>query len=733
MTSCASDNPTSTTANPEAPQGNRLAGEVSPYLLQHKDNPVDWYPWGEEAFKRAREEDKPIFLSIGYATCHWCHVMEHESFEDSEVAALMNSTFINIKVDREERPDIDQVYMAVCQMLTGSGGWPLTIVMTPDKRPIFAATYIPKETNYGRIGMLELIPQISDAWTNKRAQLDESADSILENLNRISESTSEGSLPPQLINTAYAELANRYDSTEGGFGVAPKFPTPHNLIFLTRYWSASGDTKALSMVEHTLRQMRRGGIYDHIGFGFHRYSTDREWLVPHFEKMLYDQAMLVLAYTEAFEATSQPEFATVVRELLTYVQRDMTSSEGGFYSAEDADSEGVEGKFNVWSIEEVNTILGPKDAKIARTVWNLEASGNFSDEASGEESGLNIPHLAQPLAESASELGVDLDVLSTRIEQIRKKLFAARELRIHPLKDDKILADWNGLMIAAMARAGSSLGDDSYIKAAEKAGAFVMKSMRRPDGRLLHRHRNLHGHSNLHGHRNNETDIPAFLDDYAFLTWGFLELYAATLDAQHLETALELEKQTIALFADQESGGLFFSAMDNEQLLVRQKEIYDGAIPSGNSVAVANLLRLSRLTGDLQFKEKAKAIADSFASQVSRAPSAHSQLMAALLSMTRPSLEVVIVGPTNDPVTSELIRAAKSEYHPDVAIVHVPTGPAGKYIRKLAPFVESYTAIEGKPTAYVCRDFSCQLPSSDPAEIVKMMAEPPANQDDNVK
>ncbi len=480
---------------------NRLGSEQSPYLLQHADNPVDWYPWGEEAFEAARRENKPIFLSIGYSTCHWCHVMEHESFEDPEIARLLNAGFIAIKVDREERPDIDSIYMTVCQMMTGSGGWPLTIVMTPDKRPFFAATYLPKESRYGRSGMLDLLPRLREAWLNEPDRIEQAAQSVLEALNSSQGSTRGNDLDQAVLSAALEQARSRFDPRYGGFGTRPKFPTPHQLLFLLRSWHRDRDPATLEMVEKTLTAMRLGGIYDHVGFGFHRYSTDEKWLVPHFEKMLYDQAMLALAYTAAYQVTGKALYAQTVDEIFTYVLRDMTASEGGFYSAEDADSEGEEGKFYLWSEDDIRQILSPGDAEFVMASLNVLPVGNFHDEATGQNTGANILHLTAPLGESEQQQWDDL----------RGQLFSAREKRVHPSKDDKVLTDWNGLMIAALARAGQVLGRPAYTDAAEKAATFILGTLRddSPTGGLLLRYRG--GQAGITGH----------LDDYAFLNWAY--------------------------------------------------------------------------------------------------------------------------------------------------------------------------------------------------------------------
>ena len=464
-------------------QPNQLIDEKSPYLLQHAYNPVEWFPWSENAFKKASEEKKPIFLSIGYSTCHWCHVMEHESFEDLEVAELMNDTFVSIKVDREERPDLDNIYMTVCQLLTGGGGWPLTIIMTPDKRPFFAATYIPKQTRFGRIGMLELIPRIKVVWETRQNEVVESAEKIMEALYSLEKSAPGEGLDESILHETYKGLSTRFDPEHGGFNTEPKFPTPHNISFLLRYWKRTREEEALRMVEKTLQEMRRGGIYDHIGFGFHRYSTDKEWLVPHFEKMLYDQALLALAYMEAFQVTGKEIYSHTAKEIFEYVLRDMTSPDGGFYSAEDADSEGVEGKFYVWTEHEIRDVLNSDDADLIIRVYQIQKQGNYRDESTGKKIGTNILHLKEDISEIAEQLNLSVSALGDRIESARERLFKAREKRIHPHKDDKILTDWNGLMIAALARGAQVFQEHEYQSATEKATELVKMAITR--ARLL--------------------------------------------------------------------------------------------------------------------------------------------------------------------------------------------------------------------------------------------------------
>ena len=689
-------------------QHNRLIFEKSPYLLQHADNPVDWYPWGEEAFEKAQKEDKPIFLSIGYSTCHWCHVMAHESFEDPEVARLMNEVFVSIKVDREERPDIDNVYMMVCQMMTGGGGWPLTIVMTPDKKPFFAATYIPKETRFGRIGMLDLIPRIKELWTTQRNQVLSSARQITAHLKQMPQDAPGEELEESTLELTYDQLAERFDIQYGGFGSAPKFPTPHNLLFLLRYWKRSGNEKPLEMVEKTLQAMRLGGIYDHLGFGFHRYSTDSKWLVPHFEKMLYDQAMLALAYTEAYQATGKKEYEKTAREIFTYVLRDMTAAEGGFYSAEDADSEGEEGKFYLWTHEEIRQVLAGKEANLIIKLFNVKEDGNFAEEASGRKIRKNILHSTKSLKEFTTELKMSEQDLEKLFEAIRQKLFTYRGERIHPHKDDKILTDWNGLMITALARGARVFDEPRYAEAATGALDFILKNMRTPDGRLLHRY------------RDGEANIPAYLDDYVFLIWGLLELYETTFEVRHLQTALNLTKVSIGRFWDDNNGGFYFTADNGENILIRQKEIHDGAIPSGNSVAMLNLLQLGRITANPDFEERAAKIERAFSKNVKQLPSAHTQLMAAVDFGVGPSYEVVIVGnpKTND--TKEMLKAIRRQFIPNKVVILRPTGQESADIDNLVEFIKFQTSIEGKATAYVCVNYNCKYPTTDISKMLEL-------------
>jgi hypothetical protein len=687
---------------------NKLIKEKSPYLLQHAYNPVDWHAWNEEAFEQARAENKPIFLSIGYSTCHWCHVMEKESFEDAEVAEFMNEAFVSIKVDREERPDIDHVYMTVCQMMTGSGGWPLTIVMTPDKKPFFAATYIPKTSRFGRTGMMELIPRIREVWTNRHKDVLDSAENMTTALHSIEKEKPGELLDAGVFDKAYEELRQRYDTTYGGFSGAPKFPTPHNFFFLLRYWRRADSQEALEMVEKTLQEIRWGGIFDQIGFGFHRYSTDREWLVPHFEKMLYDQAMLALAYLETYQATGNTLYSDTAREIFAYVLRDMRSPEGGFYSAEDADSEGVEGKFYVWTEQELREILPPDEADMIVRAFHVEKNGNFREEASGKSLGANILYTGKSLSDIAFAMNLPAEELKKKIDLARSRLFEVRKKRVPPHKDDKILTDWNGLMIAALARGAQVLGDKAYSDAAEGAVEFILNRMRKPDGRLLHRY------------RQGEASIAAHLDDYAFLVCGLIETYEATFDPRFMKTALELNKDMVRHFWDQGVGGLYFTSDDAENLIVRKKEVYDGALPSGNAVAMLNLLRLGRFTGDADLEDRAFKLQRAFSEQVRQFPAGYTQFLSAVDFSLGASHEVVISGSLG---AKEMLDALRSRFSPNQVLLFRPAGEESAGIDAVASFAKNYASLNGKATAYVCSGRSCKEPTTEVKDLLAMLGQ----------
>jgi uncharacterized protein YyaL (SSP411 family) len=684
---------------------NRLQHEKSPYLLQHADNPVDWYPWGEEAFRKAKEEDKPIFLSIGYSTCHWCHVMEHESFEDPEVARLLNEHFVNIKVDREERPDIDELYMTVAQLLTGRGGWPLTVLMSPDQKPFFAATYIPKESRYGRPGMLELIPRIAEVWNTRREEVNTSSESILQALRRASQSRTAGDLLDEsILKRSYEELSEQFDEQHGGFGSAPKFPSPHNFLFLLRYWLRSGEERALKIVEKTLTEMRRGGIFDQVGYGFHRYSTDASWRVPHFEKMLYDQALLSLAYTETYQATGKDSYADTAREILTYVLRDMTTPEGGFASAEDADSEGEEGKFYTWSYEELASLLSSAELAELEELYEVRAGGNYQEEATGEQTGRNILFMhpgSQPKGQQTTP-GLS--------DSTRERLFHRRQKRVRPLKDDKILTSWNGLMIAALARAGGVFGEASYVEAAERAADFILARLRTEDGGLLHRY------------RGGEAAIPGYATDYAYLIWGLIELYEASFKSTYLRQAGELMETFIEDFWDEDGGGGFFlTADDAEMLLVRQRNNTDGALPSAGSVALLDLLKLGRMTQNREYEDKATVLIRTNAESVETSPLAFTFLLSALDFQIGPSFEVVIAGHSTASNTRKMAQILRKEFTPNKVVLFRPSEEEQPEISDLAPFTRFQTSIDGKATAYVCRDYACELPVTDSEAMLRLL------------
>ena len=661
---------------------NKLIQEKSPYLLQHTHNPVDWYPWGGEAFARAVAEDKPIFLSIGYSTCHWCHVMERESFEDEEVARLLNKDFIAIKVDREERPDIDHIYMSVCQALTGHGGWPLTIIMTPDKKPFFAGTYFPKTTRMGHTGIIEVLEALRDTWHKEKDKLQDASRQIMQHVEQDFEADNHGDLTMKDVDRTFKAFLDSFDDNHGGFGSEPKFPTPHNLMFLLRYWKFSSNNDALKMVEKTLESMYSGGIFDHIGFGFSRYSTDGKWLVPHFEKMLYDNALLAIAYLEAYQATGKTLYAEVAERIFEYVLRDMTSQDGGFFSAEDADSEGEEGKYYVWSVEEIKEILGEEDGKRYCKLYNITEKGNFE--------GKSIPNLIE------NQL---LDEDKRFVEACRERLFIHREKRVRPFKDDKILTAWNGLMIAAMAIGGRVLHQEKYTKAAQRAMDFVFHRLMSANGRLMARY------------RDGEAAYLGYVDDYAFVIWGLLELYETSYKPEYLKKALDINQQLMDLFWDKDKGGLFIYGHDAEQLITRPKEVYDGATPSGNSVAAYNFIRLARLTGDADLEDIAIRHIEGLSNIVSSHPHGYSFFMMAVLTSLVRTKEVVLVDNKLSSSITDMIRAIHEEYNPFTTSLLY----SNEYerLKEYAPYVADYKTVNDKATAYVCENYTCQAPTND--------------------
>jgi len=674
--------------------GNRLKNEASPYLLKHATNPVDWYPWGEEAFAQARKSDKPILLSIGYLTCHWCNVMEEESFSDPQVAALINDVFIPVKVDREERPDIDQIYLKACHLLSPSCGWPLTLFLAPDGKPFYAGTYIPKENRFGRPGLMELIPRVKELWTRERDSIQKSADSINAAIISSTIQLPGAAMDTSQLDTAFQAFSQDFDPRYGGFGRGSKFPKPLNLLFLLRYWHRTGKTDALAMVEKTLAAMRQGGIFDQLGYGFHRYATDSMWRLPHFEKMLYDQALLVLAYLEAYQATADKDYADTAREVLDYVLQQMTTKEGAFYAAESADSEGEEGRFYLWSAEEVKKVLNPQEAALISQIFQISEAGNYVDPVSGQKTGRNILYTEQDLGNIAE------------FQDIRAKLLAARNTRQRPELDDKVLTDWNGLMIAALAKAAQVLEKPAYGEAAKQAAEFILNHLRSEDGKLLHRW------------RNGQAGLSATAADYSFLTWGLIELYGWDFEAKWLQQALGLTDDLLTNFWDDKLGGFYLTEANNKSILPRIKESIDSALPSSNAVAMYNLLKLSRLTGNHIFEEKAARINALLSSKVNDFPLTFPMLLTSLDLALAPSQEVVIVGRTAAVDTQRMLAALHKNYFPNAAILFKPAEEQNPAIIKYASFLEFMSAIDNKATAYVCTNFKCDFPTGDPAKML---------------
>jgi len=682
-----------------------LIGERSPYLLRHAHNPVDWYPWCDEAFEKAAREEKPIFLSIGYLACHWCNVMEHESFEDRDVARLLNESFVSMKVDREERPDVDAVYMRACQMLTGSGGWPLTIVMTPDGMPFFASTYVPKLNSHGRAGLMELLPRIRDMWAIRRQDLFASAAEVSSLLGRRAVSPPGVELDETDLALAFEALSSSFDADNGGFGVAPKFPTPHNLTFLMRYHRRFADPDALSMVETTLDKMRRGGIHDHVGGGFHRYSTDARWRVPHFEKMLYDQALIAMAYVEAWQAIGRGWMRGVALSTLDYVLRELVSPKGGFFSSEGADSEGAEGAYYCWTMKELRRLLDDDELKLASTVFGAGPDGNTGGEFTVRGEGTNILRMDVAPEEFAARSAIDPGEFLGRIESIRKKLSVARRSRERPAVDDKVLADWNGLMIAALAVAARSLGQKRHLDAARRAAGFVLTRMVDSEGRLLH------------SLRDEQEPVPAFADDYAFVIWGLIELYQATFDAGLLEAALKLNSRLMNEHWGDEVG-IFTTPYDREDLPARIAESFDGTTPSANSVHARNLMMLTRITGETAYEKQARAIMHSFAAQVRSAPAAHTAFLSSLDCSIGPSLDVIVAGKGGAPDVERMLSAIRGPYLPDMLVLMRDEGGGPQRIERISRFVASCESMGGRATAYICKGRACLPPVDDPDQAL---------------
>ncbi|MHC4689638.1 MAG: thioredoxin domain-containing protein [Planctomycetota bacterium] len=663
-------------------------------------NPVDWYPWSDEAFKVAKQQDKPVFLSVGYSTCHWCHVMEHESFENIEIAKVMNEHFINIKVDREQRPDIDKIYMDAVHMMTGSGGWPMSVFLTPDGKPFYGGTYFPPEDMYGRPGFKRILLSIADAWKNKRDDLLNSAGRISKSLQDINATGQGTELNEDVLKNAYYYFSNTFDSYYGGFGRAPKFPQPINLSVLLTYWHTTGDEKALKMVEKTLDAMASGGIYDHLGGGFHRYSTDAQWLVPHFEKMLYDQALISLSYVQAYQVTGKANYARVAREIFDYVLRDMTDPKGGFYSAEDADSEGKEGTFYLWEPDEIKEVLGKNDAEVFNSYYGVKAGGNFEDSKSILNVNTSIEQLAAKFKKEKGEIEAIL-------KNSREKLLEHRAKRPRPHLDDKVITAWNGLMISSLAYGGAILNEQKYIAAAEKSAHFLLDTLQK-DGRLMR------------FYRDGQIVNLGYLNDYAFVTMGLLDLYYATFDAHWLVEAQKQADRMIELFADEEKGPLYFTGSDAEKLIVRKVPSEDGVIPSGNSAAAMVLLKLSKLTMNPKYASRADKIIDAFSSQLASYPASSSYLVSAFSFSYGPTREIVIAGDSTDTATMEMLKLLKGTFLPDSVILLNGNEQQAK-LEKLSPFVAAQVAINGKATAYVCENFTCKEPVHTADELKEML------------
>ncbi|TMA11807.1 MAG: thioredoxin domain-containing protein [Deltaproteobacteria bacterium] len=666
---------------------NRLIHETSPYLLQHAHNPVDWYPWGEEAFDKAKEENKPILLSIGYSACHWCHVMEKESFESEAIAALMNEHFVNIKVDREERPDLDEIYMNAVQMLTGRGGWPMTVFLTPERKPFFGGTYFPPEDRHGMPGFPKILQAVAQAYRDRPQDVQKSVEQILAALNRLTEiSESAEPFSPDAIQKAADQLSPAYDPDYGGFGRAPKFPNAGVFDLFLRCYRSSKERRYLEMVTHTLTKMAEGGIYDHLGGGFHRYSVDEKWLVPHFEKMLYDNAQLIRIYVDVFRITQDPIFRRVVEETLTYLLREMLHSEGGFYSTQDADSEGEEGRFFVWEYDEVIKILGEETGEIFSRIYDVSELGNFE--------GKNILHPILQPEQAAKFFGKEIKEIENLIAEAKAKLLQEREKRVKPFRDEKILTSWNGLMLSGLAEAYKTIGEERYRKAAEKTVEFIFAQMFR-EGYLLHTYRD--GQAKLYG----------YLDDYAFLAGGLLDLYEATFDRSLLKRAVQLTETMINEFWDDVEGGFFYTGKSHEQLISRTKPAFDASVPSGNSIATQILLRIYHYTGEENYLRRAERTLRIYYNAMMQQPFGFAHMFGALDFYLQKPKEIVVVGEKEKLATWELIKKLHSLYVPNKTLKLVEPGePLGK----VSPILEGKTQLNGKPTVYVCQNFTCSLP-----------------------
>jgi len=673
---------------------NRLATETSPYLLQHADNPVDWHPWGSEAFDRAKAEDKPIFLSIGYSTCHWCHVMERESFEDERIAERLNSEFVPVKVDREERPDVDDVYMTAVQTMTGSGGWPLSLFLTPDGRPFYGGTYYPPDDRYGRPGFPSVLAAITDAWRTRRDELESSAGELHAHLDRAAHRPSGGpEVGSKTLDEAAHALTVEFDLREGGFGQAPKFPPAMRLEFLIRYSLRTGDPRARDMVEKTLGKMAAGGMYDQVGGGFHRYSTDARWLIPHFEKMLYDNALLARTYLLAYRAFGNADFARVSRETLDYLLREMTPPAGGFFAAQDADAGGEEGTFSVWDPASLESAVGAEAAPIVAVRYGVTKTGNF-------ENGQTVLSVVRDVSDIASELGVAKAYVEATLAEARRKMYQVRSRRVAPMTDEKLLTDWSALAISAFALAGRLLPEPRYEEAARRAADRILANCR-VAGDLLHRE------------KDGVAEISGFSSDYAFFVEALLDLYEATFDPRYFRAAAELQREMNERFADPR-GGYFLSAEKHDRLIVRPRDLFDGATPSSNSVAAMNLLRLATFTGDRKYRERAESVFSAFAGYLDRAPAAFPRLLCALDYRQDEPREVVLSGEPGREDFEALRAAVFGSPRPNRVLAYADPEES---LADLSPLVASRGSTEGGARAWVCRNFACSMPTSDPSAL----------------
>jgi uncharacterized protein YyaL (SSP411 family) len=679
---------------------NRLADETSPYLLQHKDNPVDWYPWGPEALERAKAEDRPILLSVGYSACHWCHVMEHESFEDPETAAMMNERFVNVKVDREERPDIDSIYMTAVQAMTNHGGWPMTVFLTPDGAPFWGGTYFPPEPRHGMPSFRQVLTAIGDAYLERRGDVEKSAEELTDVLRQGSLSRpAAGTLEPSILDRAFHTLGARFDARWGGFGGAPKFPQPMMLEFLLRQWKRTGNGEALRMADFTLRKMAAGGMYDHVGGGFARYSVDAKWLVPHFEKMLYDNALLARAYLHAWQATDDPEHRRVVEETLFWVEREMTSPEGGFHSALDADSEGEEGKFYLWTPDEVDALLGPDEGPIFRRYYDVTEHGNFEHR--------NIPHTDERLEHVAEERGITIERLREVIAGGRRVLYEARAKRVWPGLDDKVLASWNAMMLHAFAEAARVFERSDWLRIAVANAEFLTTALK-PEGRLLRTY------------KDGRAKIPAFLEDHALLADALVAVYEATWDVRWVREARSLADAMLELFWDDGEGVFHDTASDAETLVVRPRDLFDNATPSGNSAAVMALLRLGELTGETRYTSVARRVLEGTADYMARVPAGFGHLLCALDFHLATPREVAVVGAPEAEDAAALVRMVSRTYLPNTVLAFTRPEDVDA-AAEIVPLLQARTAIGGRATAYVCERFACQQPVNDPADLAAQL------------